>query len=948
MKSKRTYGKIEFNAAEKKWYITQAEPHVCIKLKQIFAKIPKTAVVPFKMNDLPETCSDLYWFMLRYPLSISDKDFKLLSKNKKIHTANIAELERIMLPDYKSASTFKIKENSKYQERAYQISGVDIYYKCKRLLIGDDLGLGKAQPLTARIATPSGWKIMGEMAIGTELFGTDGKIYNVSGVFPQGDRPAYRVTFNDGSFTECDIDHLWKVRDKNRKYRFNTWTNKTTSELLESGLSYNPSQKRIDSGTALQLKWEIPSADAVEYKEKQFLIPPYTMGALIGDGCMMGDSMCISVPESKNEILERIKLLLHEELKIRPNMHPACPQYFFTQKIKTANNVYRTEIRRLCLLNVKSREKFIPIEYMCSSIEQRIDLLRGLMDTDGSAKQNRITFHTCSPVLAQNIKELVHSLGGQAISRKYDRSKEGKGLEWQVNIRVKFCPFYLEAKKRQWKSTRTYARKIKSIESIGICKQQCISVTAPDKLYLTDEYIVTHNTTIATLSFLKPGTLPAIVVVQSNLQDQWKEQIEMFTDLKVHLIKVTAPYNLPPADVYITKYSCLAGWVNVFSTGMFKSAVFDETQELRRVESEKYGGAEVLAANVEYCLGLTATPIMNYANEIWNILNIIKKDCLGDFYDFLREWTGSSYGNKPIVTDTAALGTYLRENFFFLRRTREDVNMAMTPVNRLVHEISHDQEEVDKAQDIAKMLAIKIFEGDYFERGAASRQMDMLLRHITGVSKARYVAEYVKILLDAGEPVVLAGWHRDVYEIWGKELAEYKPVFYTGTESPKQKKQSFNSFTSGETNLFIISLRSGAGLDGLQFRCKWIVIGELDWSPKVLDQLIGRVDRPGQEEEVSAVFLISAGGSDPHIINLLGLKASQAHGIVDPLRAIPGNHVDESRIKELARQYYDKSLPLVVKTDILYSSCCNAIMLKPDFCPCCEKPAISKKHYPAY
>jgi SNF2 family DNA or RNA helicase len=168
------------------------------------------------------------------------------------------------------------------------------------------------------------------------------------------------------------------------------------------------------------------------------------------------------------------------------------------------------------------------------------------------------------------------------------------------------------------------------------------------------------------------------------------------------------------------------------------------------------------------------------------------------------------------------------------------------------------------------------------------------------------VAQYVRILLENDEPVVLAGWHRDVYNIWLSELAEFNPVMYTGSETGPQKEKAKAAFVNGETNLFIISLRSGAGLDGLQKRCKTIVIGELDWSPKVHDQLIGRVDRDGQPEQVTAIFLVSDCGSDPVIINLLGLKASQSHGIVDPLTMPAEQYSDESRMKVLAQNYLNR------------------------------------------
>lgn len=411
------------------------------------------------------------------------------------------------------------------------------------------------------------------------------------------------------------------------------------------------------------------------------------------------------------------------------------------------------------------------------------------------------------------------------------------------------------------------------------------------------------KTVIGILSFLKPGTLPACVVVQTHLTKQWQEQIEKFTHLKTHIIKGTTPYSLPESDVYIIKYSCLAGWTNFFETRFFNSSVFDEIQELRHTGTGKYNGGLALANNTIYALGLTATPIYNYGQEIYNILNLLKPGCLGSLGSFQTEWTGHSVS----VKDPAALGTYLRENFLFLRRTREEVGRELPPVNKIVHTVDYDEDEAEKSTDLARKLAIKVFSGSFMERGMASRELDMFVRQSTGVAKARQVAQYVRILLENNEPVLLAGWHRDVYDIWMQELKEFKPVMYTGSETPKQKEDAKKAFVNGDSNLMIISLRSGVGLDGLQFRCKYVVFGELDWSPKVHDQVIARADRDGQVNQVTAIYLVTDYGSDPVIIDLLGLKAAESHNIVDPLKAVPLQHTDESRIKILAETFLKKN-----------------------------------------
>jgi SNF2 family DNA or RNA helicase len=408
------------------------------------------------------------------------------------------------------------------------------------------------------------------------------------------------------------------------------------------------------------------------------------------------------------------------------------------------------------------------------------------------------------------------------------------------------------------------------------------------------------KTCIGIASLTEPMTLPALIVVQTHLPKQWKDEIEKFTDLKVHLIKGTRPYTLPLADVYIIKYSCLAGWSDVYRTKVFKSVIFDEVQELRIPESQKYQGALNITDNVNYVLGLSATPIYNYGGEIYAVMNLIKRDCLGKESDFLREWAG--YGKE--IKEPKALGTYLRENFLFLRRTREEVGRELPPVNKIVHTVDFDQAAVKGIEDIAKKLAISVTTGSFVERGKAARELDIMVRHATGVSKAKYVADYVKILLENGESVLLAGWHRDVYDIWLKELAVFKPAMYTGSETPTEKEKSKQGFISGESKLMIISLRSGVGLDGLQTKSSIVVFGELDWSPAIHEQVIGRLNRDGQSQQVTAIYLVSESGSDPLMVDLLGLKASQARDIIDPFnQQLKTQHSDDSRLKLLAEMY---------------------------------------------
>lgn len=436
-------------------------------------------------------------------------------------------------------------------------------------------------------------------------------------------------------------------------------------------------------------------------------------------------------------------------------------------------------------------------------------------------------------------------------------------------------------------------------------QQQFVDLLDKNKRMLLGDDLGLGKTVSALATLTDPKKLPALIVVPTHLPDQWYKEVKKFLGLSVHRINKRQPYNLPATDIYITKYSCITGWVDVFQKKNFKTVIFDEIHGLRRKESMKYTAAESIVKNIDYRIGLSATPIYNHGDEIYNVVNILKENALGSRYDFLREWTT----NDKVVSDPKALGSYLRENFLFLRRTRKEVGRELPPVNRIVHTVDYDKGKMKSFVNIAEMLAKTMTEHkDKAMRLNAAGQLDIKMRQITGLAKAKYVAEYVKILLKNGEPVILSGWHRGVYDVWMEELKEFNPVLYTGTESQAKKKESFEKFSKGESQVLIISLRSGEGLDGLQLRSSIVVIGELDWTVAAHNQLIGRLNRDGQKNQVTAIYLVSESGSDPLIQDLLGLKASQLEGIINPFSGPTKQFSDTSRVKELARKILAKEI----------------------------------------
>lgn len=400
-----------------------------------------------------------------------------------------------------------------------------------------------------------------------------------------------------------------------------------------------------------------------------------------------------------------------------------------------------------------------------------------------------------------------------------------------------------------------------------------------------------------------PDHRPALIVVPTHLCTQWEREVNKFLPgATTHVIRGFKNYPLPKVDVIITSYNRLAPWQDILldPVNKFKTLIMDEVHELRHTGTGKRTLCYQISESVSYCLGLSGTPIYNQGNEIYSVLDVIKPECLGVLDDFEKEWC--SWGK---VYEPAVLNHFLKQQGLMLRRTAEEVGLNFGEASKHIYTIDSDLEKLKEIEDIAKLLAISVLSGNVGEDSESAREFDWKLRHATGVAKARPVAEFVKMLVEQGEKVVLAGWHRDVYEVWLKELKDLKPVMYTGSESAKEKDQAVKDFVEGDSKIFIISLRSGSGLDGLQKACNTVVFGELDWSPHVMDQVVARVDRDGQTQHVQAFYLTIADGADPFMVQVLSGKRSQHDGLIEGKRSEVEiiKTYNSDRIKDMAKAY---------------------------------------------
>lgn len=392
------------------------------------------------------------------------------------------------------------------------------------------IGTGKSQPLSSLILTPSGYVKMEDIHIGDKIIDGLGHITNVTGIFPQGELDVYKVTFHDNTYTYCSLDHLWKVHTGVLKE--NKFITKTTKEMISEGM-YDKEFYKKHNIKAWNHFIPVPKLDSWESKEVP--IDPYLLGYILGDGCLSGGLVSLSIHEEDlfyniRSLLNSLGLdlstrfdkfvpgdyrvisLTHEVYTITTyNTKRSVPQFGNSTNHNFSNKL-NYELYKLGLLGHKSIDKFIPKEYLYNSIDVRTRLLQGLWDTDGCKDG---TFSTSSKQLSEDFAFLVRSLGAtDKIQERHpalydDEGNKIKDYNTSYRHMVKFPTGlkYYTSKKHdsvfEPNVQREPYRRIINIEYSHREQCQCIKVDSEDETYITNDLIVTHNTSVSNVILLR-------------------------------------------------------------------------------------------------------------------------------------------------------------------------------------------------------------------------------------------------------------------------------------------------------------------------------------------------------------------------------------------------------------------------------------------------------------
>jgi phosphate starvation-inducible protein PhoH and related proteins len=383
---------------------------------------------------------------------------------------------------------------------------------------------GRAQPVGQHVLTPSGWQAIGSLRVGDLVIGSDGRPTPVLGVYPQGRRPVFRVSSQDKASTLCCAEHLWAVTTPDDRRR-GTCRVLRTDEMVGRLRQCH------------QHRFELPLLSApAELEPQDVPLAPYALGLLLGDGCLTATTtpMFATADEELATALE--SELPGIELRRKSDVDYVLRHVDGHRGGVIVANPVTAALRELDLAGVRSSTKFVPESYLRNSSAVRLAVLQGLLDSDGGpvvqrGRTCRVQYATCSPRLRDDVVFLVRSLGGVAYWRarhaagRKPGNARGRAVHHRsdafvldIRLPAGVEPFRLARKRERYRACGggRPMRFVESIEPAGEADTVCIQVAAADSLYVTDDFLVTHN------------TLNDSFVILDEAQNTSPEQMKMF------------------------------------------------------------------------------------------------------------------------------------------------------------------------------------------------------------------------------------------------------------------------------------------------------------------------------------------------------------------------------------------------------------------------------------
>lgn len=846
----------------------------------------------------------------------------------------------------------------------YQEEGIKYGLQHDNWLLLDAPGLGKAVSLDTVVYTPTGTTTMGELNVGDFVIDKEGTPCKVLAVYDHQDLTMYKVTFSDGLTIQCCEDHQWLLDDGRTV---------STKWFLEN--DSRQKYRRIDSKNK---PYGVPLTKPVQFLSRSVPVNPYILGVLLGDGSI---SKGLSITSTDEYIVNKVRENLPETLQLKqcdPISYRICQKsdrvktnrgyvwyadgnkigstkemceyldlhtgkYHSKQttpeKIKQSivnsttyegfvwsfrrevGNCLHQDLIDLGLFGCTSHTKFIPDVYKYNTVETRLDVLRGLFDTDGyAASGNHLEYTTVSERLCDDVREIVESLGGICNKHVGEAKYNGKhtSMCYTLTIRVPDPSMFvtLPRKKSKLNSRKNGSiprRRFEKIEPINLKVGRCITVDSPSRTYLIKGCCVTHNTLqmlYLALELKKAGKIEHCLIIcgVNTLKFNWKKEIEKHTDEQCYILgqriskngkfsigsvsdRVKDLNNKIKEFFVVTNIETLRD--NDVVKGINKGAnkfdlvVVDEVHRCKNPQSQQ-GKNFLKLTGAKYKVALTGTLLLNSPLDAYVPLKWIGRErcSFSNFKYYYCNYTGffnnEFIGYRNIDTLKEQLSSCS------LRRTKDLLDL---PPKTIIPEII----EMNTAQStfysnikegiVAQVDKVDMSTASILSMVARLRQAtecpSVLTTEPIKSEKVLRAIDLVEQIVSNNEKVVVFSTFKETLNILKEELKQYNPLLCTGDVKDSEISNNITMFQNDDTHMVMLATTSKMGTGVTLNRASHAIFVSNPWTAADCQQCEDRIHRIGSKDPVFIHYLICNGTIDQRVDELVHDKGAISDYVID-------------------------------------------------------------------
>jgi len=926
---------------ENNFYKDPVELNTLVKITEFFGKQLQEK---FELNHVPEKV------FVEWILGDTEKSYHVkgrVFKNQKYSPIFYIPKTQVFENLYDTQVEVEV-DFDKYQEMdkrgwrvfPHQEVGIKFLLSKNNRILGDDMGLGKVIANDRPVLTPNGWVEHGSLVVGDYVIGSNGKPTKVLAVYPNPLKDYYNITFTDGTVVEACDEHLWSVYTPSQKKRGTKNQILTIKDMLDtekvvvsSGVGYNEKKKyttktyyRMSNGDC---KWYIPMVKPVEFNPRGVKIDPYLLGVLLGDGSisvMNRVGLTSKDPEIINEISNRLpNNMLISDLKEEIS-------FGFIMKDKSKGNTLLKSLEHYKLLGTKSDNKFIPEDYKFNTINIRLEVLQGLLDTDGYCSKNgTIQHYSVSKQLSDDVKELVQSLGGVARQRSKVGSYKLPSGELKkckicytltINLPEHIKPFKLSRKLENVVNLKKYhpSRGIKSIEFSRRTLGQCITVDTEDSLYVIDQYVVTHNTLMSTIASIESGAKKVLVVCPANAKINWFREINAYIPEEDITILKTGhwdpkKYNIINYDI-LKNFETIVDGRKVYKEGEIKSflsdegfdlIILDEAHLIKNPSSQRSKVIGQISKKIKRRWLLTGTPLANRPMDFFNLLKICEAPVTTSWKQYAFRYCDGKKFKKKLnngtykdiwLTDGASNLEELHERTknLILRRKKDD-HLDLPPKIVAPYYIEiEDMGEYNSVFD--EYLEWAKSEGKRLGNGRHMVEL-IVLRKYLALEKTKQSILLTEQAIENGKKVIIFTNFTHSFDALMNHFGKLA-VGHNGKMNGTQKQNSVDQFQSNDKVMVFVGNLISAGTAITLTEAEVVIMNDLDFVPSNHAQAEDRAYRISQTKMVNVYYPIVIGTIDEMMFKILEKKRK----IIDTV--IGDEHVSMSIEEDLFGEFMSR------------------------------------------